>query len=54
MGQGHSYDNPITEEGCSWNFRDGLTDGTIWDSSISISGGTWYSGSGLKVSFYQP
>ena len=33
MGQGHSYDNPITEEGCSWNFRDGLTDGTLWDSS---------------------
>ena len=50
MGQGHSYDNPITEEGCSWNFRDGLTIGTIWDSSISISGGTWYSGSGYGAS----
>ena len=35
MGQGHTYDNPITEEGCSWNFRQGLTDGIIWDSSIS-------------------
>ncbi len=50
MGQGHSYDNPITEEGCSWNFRDGLTSGTIWDSSISASGGTWYSGSGYEAS----
>ena len=50
MGQGHSYDNPITEEGCSWNFRHGLTDGTLWSSAVSASGGTWYSGSGYEAS----
>ncbi len=49
MGQGNSYDNPVTEEGCSWNFRNGITDGTLW-SSVSASGGTWYSGSGYEAS----
>ena len=50
MGQGHTYDNPITEEGCSWNFRQGLTDGTLWSSAVSASGGTWFSGSGFEAS----
>jgi len=50
MGQGHSYDNPITEEGCSWNFRTGLSDGTLWSSAVSASGGTWFSGSGFEAS----
>ena len=49
MGQGHSYDNPITDEGASWNFRDGATDGTIW-GAISSSGGQWYSGDGYVAS----
>ena len=50
MGQGRTYDNPITTEGCSWNFRDGATQGTNWHSSVSASGGTWYSGSGFEAS----
>ena len=50
MGQGRSYDNPITTEGASWNYRDGLTNGTIWTSEISGSGGTWYTGSGYVAS----
>ena len=50
MGDGHSYDNPITQEGCSWKFTDGATDGTIWPGSISSSGGQWYSGSGYEAS----
>ena len=50
MGQGRSYDNPITTEGASWNYRDGLTSGTIWTSQISGSGGTWYTGSGYVAS----
>ena len=49
MGQGNSYDNPITDEGCSWNFRDGATDGTLW-GAISSSGGSWYTGSGYEAS----
>jgi len=49
MGQGHTYDNPITDEGASWNFRDGATDGTIW-GAISSSGGQWYSGDGYVAS----
>jgi len=49
MGDGRSYDDPRTTEGCSWNFKIGETDGTRW-SSISGSGGTWYSGSGYEAS----
>ena len=41
MGSGRSYDNPITEDGCSWNYRFGELDGRIW-SSTSGSGATWY------------
>tara|TARA_R110000744_G_scaffold48267_2_gene105616 strand:+ start:3004 stop:4104 length:1101 start_codon:yes stop_codon:yes gene_type:complete len=51
MGDGHSYDNPITEEGCSWKFTDGKADGTIWPGTISSSGGQWYSGSGYEASY---
>ena len=45
MGDGHSYDDPVTTEGCSWGFTDGLTDGTLWTPEISSSGGTWYQNS---------
>ena len=41
MGSGRSYDNPITEDGCSWNYRFGELDGRIW-SSTSGSGATWH------------
>jgi len=41
MGSGRSYDNPITEDGASWNYRVGELDGRLW-SSTSGSGGTWY------------
>ena len=50
MGDGFASDNPVTTEGCSWNFTDGLTQGTNWHSSVSSSGGTWYSGSGFEAS----
>ena len=30
MGGGRSYDNPITDEGCSWNYTDGEIAGTLW------------------------
>ncbi len=49
-GQGRSYDNPITDEGCSWYYKDGDTDGTLWHSEISSSGGQWHSGSGYEAS----
>ena len=42
MGDGRSYDNPITKEGCSWNFTKGIDDGTLWTPEITASGGTWY------------
>ena len=50
MGDGRSYDNPVTTEGASWKFRDGLTDGTLWYPAISSSGGVWHSGSGYEAS----
>ena len=49
-GDGRSYDNPITDEGASWYYKDGQTDGTVWHSEVSSSGGTWYSGSGYEAS----
>ena len=50
MGDGRSYDNPIVEEGCSWFYPQGLTDGTLWghDTMVSSSGGSWVSGSGFE------
>ena len=53
MGDGRSYDNPITTEGCSWKYRDGLTEGTLWTHPalpISSSGAVWISGSGYESS----
>jgi hypothetical protein len=50
MGDGHSYDNPVTTEGCSWYYKDGGTDRTQWEPAVSASGGTWYSGSGFEAS----
>jgi len=50
MGDGRSYDNPITTEGCSWTFRFGKINGQLWDSQISASGATWFSGSGFEAS----
>ena len=50
MGDGRSYDNPRTTEGCSWNFRFGKVNGQLWDSEVSASGGTWFSGSGFEAS----
>jgi len=49
MGDGRSYDNPITTEGASWKFRDGKIDGSIWGEASS-SGGTWISGDGYVAS----
>ncbi len=45
LGEGNSYDNPVTTEGVSWTFRHGLNDGLCWDGAVSKSGGTWFSGS---------
>ena len=50
MGQGRLDDNPITDEGCSFNFRDGATQGTNWITNISGSGGAWFTGSGFEAS----
>ncbi|OUX54039.1 MAG: hypothetical protein CBE47_01810 [Pelagibacteraceae bacterium TMED287] len=42
MGDGRSYDNPITTDGCSWTFSKGQDDGTLWTPELSASGATWY------------
>jgi len=49
MGDGRSYDDPITTEGSSWSFRHGKIDGTLW-TDISSSGAVWHSGSGYEAS----
>ena len=50
MGDGRSYDNPVVEEGCSWKYRIGETDGTLWGhgAMVSASGGSWITGSGFE------
>ena len=50
MGEGRAYDNPISQEGCSWFYKDGFVDGTLWghDTMVSSSGGSWTSGSGFE------
>ena len=50
MGDGTVSDNPITDEGCSWYYTDGETDGTLW-ATVSASGGQWYSGSLYEASY---
>ena len=42
MGDGRSYDDPVTTEGCSWFYRNGENDGLLWTEESS-SGGSWYS-----------
>ena len=49
LGGGRSYDNPVTTEGTSWTYRQGYLDGMLWDSAVSKSGATWYSGSGTTA-----
>ena len=55
MGEGRSYDDPISKEGASWVYRHGKVNGKLWVSgpsgSVSASGGQWYSGSGYEGSF---
>ena len=51
MGDGRSYDNPVTDEGCSWYYKDGQSDGTLWNSQVSSSGGSWFSGSLYEASY---
>ena len=51
MGDGRSYDNPSNKEGCSYTFRFGETDGTLWNSELSASGGTFYTASEASHSF---
>ena len=50
MGDGHSYDNPVTTEGSSWTYRYGKIAGTLWLNTVSASGGQWFSGSGYEAS----
>ena len=50
MGGGRLDDNPITTEGCSWNFRDGKAPSRLWLPPVTASGGNWFTGSGFEAS----
>ena len=54
-GEGFRADNPKTQEGATWNFRDGITEKTYWgraeDAAVSSSGGAWFSSSYASQSF---
>jgi len=51
MGEGHTYDDPISKEGASWIYRHGKVNGKLWLNTVSASGGQWYSGSGYEGNF---
>ena len=46
-GQGFLHDSPSTDEGASWNFKDGATQKSYWltgsHAQVSSSGGAWFS-----------
>ena len=45
MGSGRAQANPVIEDGCSWNYRDGSTIATTWKgSSTTLIGNTYASG----------
>ena len=50
VGQGFFSDDPATQEGASWAYRDGITEKTNWVSG-SETGGTWYTASYASQSF---
>jgi len=42
VGEGFFKDSPITSEGASWRYRDGLNAATFWTGSMTGSGGIWH------------
>ena len=54
-GEGFKADNPKTQEGATWDFRDGISTKTYWEraeeTAVSSSGGAWYSSSYASQSF---
>ena len=54
-GEGFRADNPKTQEGATWEFRDGISQKTYWgraeDTAVSSSGGAWFSSSFASQSF---
>ena len=50
VGQGFLSDDPATQEGASWAYRDGLTAKNYWVCG-SETGGTWYTASYSSQSF---
>jgi hypothetical protein len=50
MGSGYKGSNPGIEDGASWKWKDNSTIRTQWNTPVSASGGTWYSGSTYEAS----
>ena len=50
MGSGYKDSNPGIEDGASWKWKDNSTIRTQWNTPVSSSGGTWYSGSTYEAS----
>ena len=50
-GEGKFHDNPVTNEGSSWYYKDGNAAATMWDTAVTSSGGTWYSETYATQSF---
>ncbi len=42
-GEGFKGDNPKSEDGASWNYKDNGDTKTQWDGAVTGSGGTWHS-----------
>tara|TARA_A100001391_G_scaffold205321_1_gene204985 strand:+ start:10838 stop:11977 length:1140 start_codon:yes stop_codon:yes gene_type:complete len=45
MGRGKKLSRPLIEEGASWDFFNGKTEGGQWSGSVDGTGGWWHTGS---------
>lgn len=45
MGRGKKLSRPLIEEGASWDYYNGKTEGGQWSGSVDGTGGWWHTGS---------
>ena len=51
MGRGKKLSRPLIEEGASWDFFNGKTEGGQWSGSVDGTGGWWHTGSSDEASY---
>jgi|TARA_R110002167_G_scaffold40887_1_gene125241 hypothetical protein len=49
MGSGRAQASPVIEDGCSWNYRDGSTNASIWKGSTTTLLGVGFGSGNLTI-----